>query len=64
MAADFLAGFERALGRPPITRPAVRTFAPRAWRPLARVAPNGGRASDDTQGALGIVGSALRRPTV
>ena len=35
MAADFLAGFERALGRPPITRPAVRTFAPRAWRPLA-----------------------------
>src|SRR5437867_55939 len=35
MAADFLAGFERALGRLPITRPAVRTFAPRAWRPLA-----------------------------
>src|SRR5437870_601474 len=35
MAADFLAGFERALGRAPITRPAVRTLAPRAWRPLA-----------------------------
>ena len=35
MAADFLAGFEHALGRPPITRPAVRTLAPRAWRPLA-----------------------------
>jgi len=30
MAADFLAGFERALGRRPITRPAVRTLAPRA----------------------------------
>jgi len=35
MAADFLAGFEHALGRPPITRPAVRSLAPRAWRPLA-----------------------------
>src|SRR5205814_1390500 len=30
MAADFLAGFEHALGRPPITRPAVRSLAPRA----------------------------------
>src|SRR5213078_2577409 len=32
MAADFLAGFERALGRTPAARPAVRTLAPRAWR--------------------------------
>ena len=30
MAADFLAGFERALARAPLARPAVRTFAPRA----------------------------------
>src|SRR5881296_2864099 len=30
MAADFLAGFERALGRTSLARPAVRTLAPRA----------------------------------
>jgi hypothetical protein len=32
MAADFVAGFERALGRAPAARPVVRTLARRAWR--------------------------------